>query len=54
MICLVLNFHDFAILGKMYSFSVKCVFPSKNAKFLKLKKIGEKNVEVSLPVSCLP
>jgi hypothetical protein len=38
MICLVLNFRDFAILGKMYNFSVKCVFPAKNANFEKLKK----------------
>jgi hypothetical protein len=47
MICLVLKFCDFAILGKMYYFRVKCDFPAKNANIEKFKKIGKKNVEVS-------
>jgi hypothetical protein len=47
---LVLNFCHFAILGKMYYFSVKCVFPAKNANSeIYLFLIGKKNVEVSTP-----
>ncbi len=49
-IFLVLNFCHFAILGKMYYFSVKCVFPAKNANSeIYLFLIGKKNVEVSTP-----